>query len=321
MNEHYPRHGSGMAGAGAQEVAVIGVGIMGSAIARRLLACGHTVTLFDRDPAKTGPLQAPGGVAYTSAAAAAGTARYIITSLNSAAIVRAAVLGDGGAAQAMDSGSLLIDMSSIDPPSTRALSDELRSRCGAGWVDAPLSGGASKALTGQLTVMAGGSDGDIEVARVLMADLCANFTHMGPAGAGQTTKLVNQLLCAVGFQAVAEAVRLAEAGGVDAARLAQALAGGRADSQILREFGPRMAARDETPSGRIDNMLKDLEAVQAFAQVHRLPLPLAAQVAELHRSFVAAGIGPLDTVAMLRQFQGYRPPATALSRPEPRSSA
>jgi 2-hydroxy-3-oxopropionate reductase len=326
MSDKHHSNGSGTAvagsaRAGAQWVAVIGVGIMGSAIARRLLACGHTVMLFDRDPAKTGPLQALGGVACTSAAAAAGAARYIITSLNSAAIVRAAVLGDGGAAQAMDSGSLLIDMSSIDPPGTRALGDELRSRCGAGWVDAPLSGGAPKALTGQLTVMAGGADGDIERARVLMADLCANFTHMGPAGAGQTTKLVNQLLCAVGFQVVAEAVRLAEAGGVDAARLAQALAGGRADSQILREFGPRMAARDETPSGRIDNMLKDLEAVQAFAQVHRLPLPLAAQVAELHRSFVAAGIGPLDTVAMLRQFDGYRSLATAPSRAEPTSPA
>ena len=102
-------------------------------------------------------------------------------------------------------------------------------------------------------------------------------------------------------------MRLAEAGGVDAARLAGALAGGRADSQILREFGPKMAARDLTPTGRIDNMLKDLEAVQSFAQPQRLPLPLAGLVSELHRSFVAAGIGAEDTVAMMKQFDGYRP--------------
>lgn len=138
-----------------------------------------------------------------------------------------------------------------------------------------------------------------------MDSLCANYTRMGDSGAGQTTKLVNQLLCAIGFQAVAEAVRLAEAGGVDASKLPAALAGGRADSQILREFGPKMAARDFTPTGRIDNMLKDLEAVQAFSQGERLPLPLAGAVAELHRSFVAAGLGAQDTAAMMRQFSGY----------------
>ena len=94
---------------------------------------------------------------------------------------------------------------------------------------------------------------------------------------------------------------------MDAARLSTALAGGRADSRILQEFGPKMAARDVTPTGRIDNMLKDLEAVQAFAQTQRLPLPLTGAVSELHRSFVAAGIGGEDTVAMMRQFSGYAP--------------
>lgn len=287
-------------------VAVLGVGIMGGAIARRLLDCGHAVRLFDLDAAKLQPLLALGATAAASPAEAARGAGFVITSLNAAAIVRAAVLGEGGAAEGLSAEALLIDMSSIDPPSTRALGTELRARCGAGWVDAPLSGGAPKALIGQLTVMAGGTEADVARAGTLMRDLCANYTHMGPAGAGQTTKLVNQLLCAIGFQAVAEAVRLAEAGGVDAARLSQALAGGRADSQILREFGPKMAARDETPTGRIDNMLKDLEAVQAFSQSQRLPLPLTAQVSELHRAFVAAGLGPLDTVAMLRQFDGWR---------------
>jgi 2-hydroxy-3-oxopropionate reductase len=289
-----------------QAVAVVGVGIMGSAIARRLLACGHCVTVFDPDAGKLAPLAAAGATAAPSAARAAAHADYIIASLNSAAIVQAAVFGPEGVAEGGAPGKLLIDMSSIDPPSTRRNAADLRAQHGMGWVDAPLSGGAPRALLGQLTVMAGGSAEDVDRARAVMSSLCANYTHMGPSGAGQTTKLVNQLLCAIGFQAVAEAVRLAEAGGVDASRLAQALAGGRADSQILREFGPRMAARDCTPSGRIDNMLKDLEAVQAFSTRHRLPLPLAGAVAELHRSFVAAGLGAEDTVAMMRQFSGYR---------------
>ena len=292
-----------------QRVAVVGVGIMGSAIARRLLACGHRVTVFDLDRAKLTELAAAGAVAASTAAGACAESEFVITSLNSAGIVKAAVFGEAGVAEgagADGASKLLIDMSSISPPSTLEFAQALRERCGMGWVDAPLSGGAPKALTGQLTVMAGGTEQDVARARAVMDSLCANYTHMGPTGAGQTTKLVNQLLCAIAFQAVAEAVRLAEAGGVDASRLAQALAGGRADSQILREFGPKMAARDMTPTGRIDNMLKDLEAVQAFAQGQRLPLPLTGAVSELHRSFVAAGIGAEDTVAMMGQFSGYR---------------
>lgn len=291
----------------ATRVAVIGVGIMGSAISRRLLECGHRVSVFDLDTAKVAALAEHGAAAAATAREAAAASDFVITSLNSAAVVERAVFGDDGIAAATpaDPQRLLIDMSSIDPPSTRRLAQSLRERTGMGFVDAPLSGGAPKALLGQLTVMAGGSAEDVQRARAVMDSLCANYTHMGASGAGQTTKLVNQLLCAIGFQAVAEAVRLAEAGGVDASKLSAALAGGRADSQILREFGPRMAARDYTPTGRIDNMLKDLEAVQAFSQGQRLPLPLAGAVSELHRTFVAAGLGARDTAEMMRQFSGY----------------
>jgi 2-hydroxy-3-oxopropionate reductase len=290
-----------------KRVAIIGAGIMGSSIATRLLACGHQVTVFDLDIAKVDALVAKGAAAAASAAQAASASEFVITSLNSAAIVQAAVFGPAGVASGEVAGKLLIDMSSIDPPSTRRMATELQSRHAMAWVDAPLSGGAPKALLGQLTVMAGGDAVDVLRARAVMDDLCASYTHMGASGAGQTTKLVNQLLCAIAFQGVAEAVRLAEAGGVDAAMLPKALAGGRADSQILREFGPKMAARDLTPTGRIDNMLKDLEAVQAFAQGQRLPLPLTGLVSDLHRSFVAAGIGAADTVAMMKQFTGYQP--------------
>jgi 2-hydroxy-3-oxopropionate reductase len=130
---------------------------------------------------------------------------------------------------------------------------------------------------------------------------------MGPSGAGQTTKFVNQILVAIVSQAVAEAVRFAEVNGVDAARISAALAGGRADSRLLQEFGPKMAARDYAPTGRIDNMLKDLEGVQALASQHRLPLPLTSLITELHRTFVAAGLGPEHTAAAMKQFDGYQP--------------
>ena len=290
----------------SRRIAVIGVGIMGSAMARRWLECGHSMHLYNRSPDKLAPLVALGARAALSAADAADGCEFVVTCLNSASIVREAVFGEAGAAQRMDARSVLIDMSSIDPPSTRRLAADLEARCGAQWVDAPLSGGASKALLGQLTVMAGGSEEAFAHAREVMQDMCANYTHMGPSGAGQVTKLVNQVLCALGAQAVAEAVRLAEAGGVDATRLTAALAGGRADSSILREFGPQMAARQTPPSGALVNMLKDLEGVQALAQASRLPLPLTSTVADLYRSFVAAGMGQAPTSAVIGQFDGFR---------------
>jgi 2-hydroxy-3-oxopropionate reductase len=287
-------------------VGIIGVGIMGSAMGTRLLECGHRVTLYDRNPPKVGAMVEKGAQAALSPKDVAAASAFVITCVNAAAQVRELVFGPGGVIEAADASKLLIDMSSIDPASTRQMSEELERRAGMAWVDAPLSGGAPRALEGRLTVMAGGTEAAVTRARAVMDHLCANYTHMGPSGAGQMTKLVNQILVALTSQAVAEAIRFAEAGGVDASRIPAALAGGRADSRILQEFGPKMATRDYAPTGRIDNMLKDLEGVQMVAMQQRLPLPLTSVITELHRTFVAAGLGPEHTAATMKQFDGYR---------------
>eukprot|EP01133_Synstelium_polycarpum_P029713 gene29713-36499_t len=180
--------------ADASTIAVIGAGLMGAAIATRLIETGHRVTVFDVDAQKVAALVAKGAVAALSVAAATAQSRFVILSLNHADIVRTVVFGADGRG------------------------------------------------------------------RIVMQHLCSNYTLMGPSGAGQTTKLINQLFCAVAFQAVAEAVKLAEAGGVDPALIPQALAGGRADNRIMQEFMAKFAARDYTPTGRIDNMLKDLDS-------------------------------------------------------------
>lgn len=293
-------------------VAIIGVGMIGTAVAQRFLDCGHTVRLHTRSPEKLKPLVERGGIACTSAAEAAQGSEFVITCLNSVEIVEDAVFGTHGAAQGMDASAVLIDMSSINPPATRRLAQMLTERNGAQWVDAPLSGGAPKAVIGKLTVMAGGSAEAVAHAHELMRDLCANYTHMGPSGAGQTTKLVNQVLCALNNQAVAEAVRLAEAGGVDASKLPAALAGGRADSAALQEFGPQMAARQAPPTGAMRNMVKDMEGVQALAQAHRVALPLSSTVADVLRTFLAAGLGDAQVAELMLQFDGYqRQPAQA----------
>lgn len=285
-------------------VAVIGAGIMGTAIATRLLETGNSVRVFDLDTDKVARLVEKGAAATESPAGATAQSDFVILSLNHANIVRSVVFGEGGVAQAASAGKTLIDMSSIDPSETAKMAEKLASETGMKWVDCPLSGGAPRALTGELTIVAGGEKEDFNHAYTVMQHLSTNYTLMGPSGAGQTTKLINQLFCAVAFQAVAEAVKLAEAGGVDPAIIPQALAGGRADNRIMQEFMGKFAARDYTPTGRIDNMLKDLDALQAFAMKTKTPLPMTGQVVEIHRLLCAAGLGDRDSAEMMRLLDG-----------------
>ena len=296
------------------KVGVIGNGVMGSAIAARLLDQGVEVFVCDRDPAKMQPLTVKGAIATTSADNLTEQVDVVITSLNTADIVEAVVFGKQGVAEAASKDKLLVDMSSIDPKATSIMADRLLAETGMAWVDAPLSGGAPGALAGKLTLMIGGMDDAVARAKTVLGHLAANMTHMGGHGAGQTTKLINQVLCAANFLSVAEATRLALDGGVDAARIPAALEGGRADSRILQEFMPKMAAYDYTPTGRIDNMLKDLEAVQRYASALRTPMPLTGMIAEMHRMMVMAGIGPEDSAAYMKLFDfGQGPSADSAS--------
>ncbi|WP_404713847.1 NAD(P)-dependent oxidoreductase [Sphingomonas sp. MMS24-J13] len=292
------------------KVAVIGVGVMGSAIAGRLIDTGASVSVYDATPGKTDALAAKGAVAAGSAKEAAAAADYVITSLNSAAIVEKAVFGPDGVAAAAGPDKLLVDMSSIDAAKTAEMAARLATETGMGWVDAPLSGGAPAAANGTLTLMLGGAKGDVARAQPLLSLLSTNFNHMGASGAGQTVKLINQILCANTFMAVAEAVRFAEAHGVDASLVPGALAGGRADSRIMQEYMAKMARRDFSPTGRIDNMLKDLETVQVAAQGKRLALPVTSLIADLHRMLVAGGLGAADSAEYVRLFDFGRETAS-----------
>jgi 2-hydroxy-3-oxopropionate reductase len=287
-----------------EKIALIGAGIMGSAIGTRLLECGHQLAVFDLDSDKVAALVGKGANATTSPADATSKSDFIILSLNHARIVRSAVFGKDGVAERADANRLLIDMSSIDPGETREMAKQLETQTKMQWLDCPLSGGVPGALAGKLTVMAGGDADNFERARVVMKDLCANYSLMGGNGAGQTTKLINQLFCAIAFQAVAEAVKLAEAGGVDPRKIPAALAGGRADNRMMQEFMVKFAERDYTPTGRLDNMLKDLDSVQAFALTTKTPLPLTSAITEIHRILIAMGLGPKDSAEAMRLLDG-----------------
>lgn len=287
----------------ANRVALIGAGAMGGAIGTRILETGNALQVFDLDKAKVAELVAKGGVAAASAADAAGNADFVIFSLNSAKVVRIAAFGEGGAASGAKPGTVFIDMSSIDPESTTQLAKYAEEK-GLAWVDSPLSGGAPKALIGELTLMAGGKEENVARAHECLKDVAKNYTHMGPSGAGQTTKIINQVLCGLGFIAIAEATQLALDAGVDAAKIPIALKGGRADSALLQEYMPRFATKDYRRTGRIDNMVKDLAFAQTLSGQTGTSMPLTALCMEIHKMLTAAGLGGEDQAAVMEYFNG-----------------
>lgn len=290
----------------SNKVALIGAGVMGGAIGLRLVETGNELHVFDLDPVKVSALVAAGAKACSTAGEAASKVDFVILSLNAAPIVRAAVFGDNGVASGAQPGTMIIDMSSIDPESTKSLAADARD-AQLRWLDCPLSGGAPKVQVGALTVMAGGDGNDFDEARKVMNHLCANYTLMGPSGAGQTTKLINQVLCGLNFVAVAEATKLALDAGVDAAKIPEAIKGGRADSAILQEYMAKMATKDYTPTGRLDNMVKDLNAAQDLARHTGTAMPMTALCAEIHRLLTAAGLGGADSAALMKFYEGPEP--------------
>ena len=286
-------------------VALIGAGAMGGAIGTRLLETGNALRVFDLDPEKVAGLVEKGGVAGGSAAEAARDADFVITSLNSSRIVEIAAFGEAGIVEGAKKGTLIIDMSSIEPDMTRRFATQAK-EAGLGWVDSPLSGGAPKALIGELTLMAGGEAEHVARAHEVLKFVATNYTHMGPSGAGQTTKLINQVLCGLGFLAVAEATQLALDAGVDAEKIPQALKGGRADSALLQEYLPRFVTKDYRRTGRIDNMVKDLNAVNDLARQTGTSMPMTALCGEIHRMLTAAGLGGEDQAAVMEFFKGAK---------------
>ena len=289
----------------SERIGLVGAGAMGGAIGTRLLETGNALTVFDLDPEKVAALVERGAKAATTAAEASRGNDFVITSLNSSRIVGLAVFGKDGVADGAEPGTLVIDMSSIEPDATRKFA-KMASDRELAWVDSPLSGGAPKALMGELTLMAGGEAADVERAHRALKHVATNYTHMGPSGAGQTTKLINQVLCGLGFLAVAEATQLAIDAGVDAEKIPVALKGGRADSALLQEYLPRFATKDYRRTGRIDNMVKDLNAVNDLSRQTGTSMPMTALCAEIHRMLTAAGLGGEDQAAVMEFFKGAR---------------
>ena len=198
---------------------------------------------------------------------------------------------------------ILVDFSSMRPELTRAWAAELREQCGMGWIDAPVSGGVPGAEAGTLAIMAGGSQADFARVAPVVAHLASRFTLMGPSGAGQTTKLANQIVSGCTMMVIAECISFAQKAGVDASRLPEALAGGFADSKPMQIFGPRFAAQVYEPKlGAIETLIKDLDTVRDVARDVKTPVPMTAQCLELMRLLAGKGHENEDVTVLTRLY-------------------
>jgi 3-hydroxyisobutyrate dehydrogenase-like beta-hydroxyacid dehydrogenase len=282
-------------------IGFIGLGLMGQAFTKRLAACGYQVTGYDVVADKVSAAEAHGVRPAGSAAEVARASDQVHVCVMTKDDLAAAVFGADGIAAGGAPGKLLIDHSTTAVETTRAFAERLAAEAGMGWVDAPVSGGPPAAAAGTLAIMAGGADADVARAQAVLADL-GSCTHMGPVGAGQTTKMVNQVLVLNNFCILAEALALAEAGGVDAAKIPEALGTGYAGSTMLQKLYPRLVARDFAPAGYAFQALKDLDMVHDLAKALQVPTPMSAQAASLFRILNAKGHGRLDGLAVLKLY-------------------
>lgn len=274
---------------------------MGAPMIRHLLAAGHRVGVWNRTRAKSEALAADGAQVVDTPRALAEQVETVLLCVLDARAVGDVVFGPDGLLSgdaAARRVRRIVDHSSIPPGVTRDYAKRA-AELGVGWVGAPVSGGVPGAQAGTLAVMAGGRAEDLDAVRPLIDAYAARITHMGDAGAGQTAKLCNQAIVTATVTAIAEAVGLAQASGIDAARLAQALAGGWADSVLLQTFVPRMTSGGHTPIGALSTFQKDVDTIADAARDTGAVMPVSATVQQVLRLGAAMGLADADFAAFI----------------------
>lgn len=286
-------------------VGLVGLGLMGQGFAHRLIERGHRVVGFDLDDSKTRAAADRGVMPAASAADVAAAADVILVSVINTAAVENVALGPRGlVATPKPAGKIMVDLSTTELEATKRIAATLEQH-GMTLVDAPVSGGPGAAKAGTLAIMAGASEATIARIAPLMSDL-GKMTHMGAVGAGQATKLVNQTIVLTNYCVLAEALRLAQCYGVDAAKIPEALRTGFAGSNMLGPVFPQMLAEDFSPRGFARQVLKDLELLNAAAAAGHLAMPMASQALTLYRLLVASGKSELDACAVVTLYpQGH----------------
>jgi 2-hydroxy-3-oxopropionate reductase len=280
----------------------VGLGVMGRPMALRLIAAGHTLTVYDLDDAAAAALHEAGAEPASSSSAVAARSEIVLASLPHAAAVEDAFLGDEGLLAGARPGMILVDHSTVDP----ALARRVAERCAAqdvSFLDAPVSGGQIGAQEGSLAIMAGGEADVVERARPVLEAMGKRIVHVGPHGSGQVVKACNQIVVALTYAALGEALVLGSKSGIDPALILDVLSGGLAANRIMEVRRESLLAHDFRPLGPVDMIDKDLKIALAAADDAQVPVPFTALVQQAYASLRATGSGRLDHSALLTVFE------------------
>jgi 2-hydroxy-3-oxopropionate reductase len=284
------------------KIGFIGLGIMGKPMAKNLLKAGHDVVVYDVVPAGVQEVVAAGAKSANSSKAVAEQCAFIITMVPNSPHVKAAILGPNGVIEGAKAGALVVDMSSIDPTVSKEVGAELAKKQ-IRFVDAPVSGGEPKAIDGSLSIMCGGKKADFDEAFPILKCMGASVVLCGEIGAGNVTKLANQIVVALNIAALSEAMVLATKAGVDPQLVFEAIKGGLAGSTVMNAKAPMMLERNIKPGFRINLHIKDLDNAMAAGHAVGVPLPLTGQAREIMEALKLDGMGDADHSAIVRFYE------------------
>ena len=285
-----------------EKLGFIGLGIMGSGMARNLLRAGYDLAVWNRTAAKMEPLVDEGAQAAGSPAELAARCEVIVVCVSDTPDVEEVLLGPEGAIHGLREGALVIDCSTISPIQTQAIAGKLAEK-GAHMLDAPVSGGSEGAARGTLSIMVGGEAEQFERALPVLEAMGQAITHVGDHGAGQMVKLVNQILVVNSMLALGEAFLFASAGGLDLAKTLQAVEGGAAGSWTLSNRGPQLIERDWRPGFAIDLQQKDLRLILEAADELGVPVLSSSTAFHLYRVLQTRGLGGEGNHALVKALE------------------
>ena len=284
------------------KIGFIGLGIMGKPMSKNLMKAGYELVIYSRNQATTDELTALGAKAVDSSDDVAKESNVIITMLPNSPQVREVCLGENGIACAASEGTVIIDMSSIDPVESKEIGRELAEK-GIELLDAPVSGGEPKAIDGTLSVMVGGKKESFDKYYDLLMAMAASVSYVGELGSGNVAKLANQVIVALNIAAVSEALTLAVKNGADPELVYQAIRGGLAGSTVLDAKAPMMMEHNFKPGSRIELHIKDLNNAMNAAHAVSASLPLTSQVMEIMQALKADGCEKDDHSAIVKYYE------------------
>ena len=290
-----------------KKIGFIGVGLMGYSFVKRLSQAEYNINAYDKDENKLKLVKNIKNVSCSqNSSAVANECNLIFICVDKTENVEEVVFGENGVIQNASKNSIIVDLSTTSADKTILFADKVKLKKKVSWVDAPVSGGPSKAIDGSLAIMIGGDSKNIKLITPVLDKLSSNFTHFGPVGSGQIVKMINQILVLNNYAILAEALSFAEGYGIDASKIPDALSDGHAGSNLLTHLFPRMINKDFDPQGYATQIQKDLKMVCDLADKKNIPIPLSSLTKQLFSILNNKSKQNLDGTSIVKLFDKNR---------------